>query len=373
MLSIWEKKYFMHYDHIIVGGGIVGLSTAFYLKKRNPDARVLLLERGLLPSGASTRNAGFACMGSLTEILDDLSISTEEEVLALFLLRKKGLERLHTLLPYHKTGYQANGSYELIFESEKEALLKLDYCNDLLRKELGADAFRLNQDKLKTFGFSGVHALIENTCEGELDTGLLMSNFISLVASLGVEIKTGCEAVALHEEADAVNVHCKNPIHDSPLIFNANTVYVCNNAFAKQLFPHLDVMPGRGQVIYTQPIPDLKFKGIFHFEQGYYYFREYQGGVLFGGGRHLDKQGETTTQFGLHEAIQHELIEKLHTLILPQQKATIALQWSGIMAFGSHKRPILTKYSDRIAIGVRMGGMGVAIGSEVGFQLSEMI
>lgn len=91
MLSIWERNSFIQYDHIIVGGGIVGLCTAFYLKEKFPDQTVMILERGLLPSGASTKNAGFACMGSLTEILDDLHHSTEEEVLELFLLRKGDL------------------------------------------------------------------------------------------------------------------------------------------------------------------------------------------------------------------------------------------------------------------------------------------
>lgn len=124
MLSIWERNEFIQYDHIIIGSGIVGLTTAYYLKKNHPNKSVLVLERGLLPTGASTKNAGFACMGSLTEILDDLKTASEEEVLKLFLLRKKGLERLQSILGKEKMGYQTNGSYELIFENEKAALEK---------------------------------------------------------------------------------------------------------------------------------------------------------------------------------------------------------------------------------------------------------
>ena len=33
------------YDYVIIGGGIVGLSTAWQLKQRQPDSRVLLLEK----------------------------------------------------------------------------------------------------------------------------------------------------------------------------------------------------------------------------------------------------------------------------------------------------------------------------------------
>ena len=144
MLSIWERNEFIKYDHVIIGSGIVGLTTAYFIKKKYPTKSVLVLERGLLPTGASTKNAGFACMGSLTEILDDLKIASEEEVLELFLLRKKGLERLQSILGKEKIGYQSNGSYELIFENEMPALEKIAYCNQLLRNEIKQDAFKFD-------------------------------------------------------------------------------------------------------------------------------------------------------------------------------------------------------------------------------------
>lgn len=69
MLSYWERASFIAYDFIIVGGGIVGFSTAISLKEKHPLASVLVVEASFLPSGASTKNAGFACVGSLSEIL----------------------------------------------------------------------------------------------------------------------------------------------------------------------------------------------------------------------------------------------------------------------------------------------------------------
>ena len=90
MLSYWEQQSFLHYDHIVVGSGIVGLSTAIELKERFPGARVLVLVRGLLPTGASSRNAGFACMGSLTELLDDNQYASDAQIVELFDQRKKG-------------------------------------------------------------------------------------------------------------------------------------------------------------------------------------------------------------------------------------------------------------------------------------------
>ena len=63
--SYWEyKEWFAHNDFVIVGSGIVGLNCALQLKTRFPKSSVLILEKGLLPQGASTKNAGFACFGS---------------------------------------------------------------------------------------------------------------------------------------------------------------------------------------------------------------------------------------------------------------------------------------------------------------------
>jgi len=98
MLSFWEQNSFLKYDFIIVGSGIVGLSAAANLKEQLPDCSVLVLERGILPSGASTKNAGFACFGSLTEILSDFKTMGEVASLQLIARRWQGLQQLQQRL-----------------------------------------------------------------------------------------------------------------------------------------------------------------------------------------------------------------------------------------------------------------------------------
>ena len=375
MLSIWEKNNFIQYDHIIIGGGIVGLSTAIFIQQKYPSHRVLVLERGLLPSGASTKNAGFACMGSPTELLEDLAIMPEEKVLALFLLRKKGLERLRALLDDKAMGYATNGSYEILDNNQKLTQEDIDRLNQLLQSELDMKAFRDASDKINEFGFeaSFIGGMIENCCEGEIDTGLTLQCLIRKVQQSGVEIKTGCEVTQFFEHPAQVEVKCRQPHSQECISFYGATLSICTNAFTSSLIPDLDIQPGRGQVLLTKPITSLKFKGIFHMEQGYYYFREYKGCVLLGGGRNLDFATEQTTSFDLNAEIQSTLEHKLRTLILPHQPIDIDLRWTGIMAFGATKEPILSQYSSRISLGVRMGGMGVAMGSEIGFQLSTYV
>lgn len=372
MHSIWEYNSLLRYDMIIVGGGIVGLSTAIFLKERFPQRRVAVLERGLLPSGASTRNAGFACMGSLTEMLDDLQNSSEESVCELFALRQNGLRRLRNMLGDEAIGYGEKGSYELLRAQEAAAINELERLNTMLLPVTGTPAFRLCDEKLPSMGFAGIKHVVENCLEGELDTGMMMRAMMDKAMLAGVECKTGCTVLSYEEHGRGVDIHCSDPLSGQVFTFHTEQLFICQNAFARTLLPDADIRPGRGQVLLTEPIEGLPFEGIYHLDRGYYYFRRYQNRILFGGGRQLDFKGEETLLFGLHEAIQRDLEEKLGTLILPGHQPSIAMRWSGIMAFGADKKPILYRHSDRVFVGVRMGGMGVAIGSEVGYRLSGM-
>jgi glycine/D-amino acid oxidase-like deaminating enzyme len=94
---------------------------------------------------------------------------------------------------------------------------------------------------------------------------------------------------------------------------------------------------------------------------------------LFGGGRNLDFEGENTDQFGQTPLIQNNLEQMLKEIILPNHEFKIAHRWSGIMGLGAHKKPIVEQLSNNVYCGVRLGGMGVAIGSLIGQELADLI
>jgi glycine/D-amino acid oxidase-like deaminating enzyme len=150
------------------------------------------------------------------------------------------------------------------------------------------------------------------------------------------------------------------------LTIQSKKVIIATNGFAKQLLPTLDVKPARAQVLVTEPIKNLKVNGAFHYQQGYYYFRNIDNRILFGGGRNLDFKGEETSEMLITETIQNKLEQLLKEKILPKQKFKIDQRWSGIMGIGSEKKPIIQHTSKNVVCAVRMGGMGVAIGSLVG-------
>ena len=56
MISIWEKEtFYAPQDVVIMGSGFVGLWSAFYLMKKNPKLKITIVDRGIIPTGASTR------------------------------------------------------------------------------------------------------------------------------------------------------------------------------------------------------------------------------------------------------------------------------------------------------------------------------
>ncbi len=371
-LSYWENNtYFHSVDVAIIGSGIVGLSAALSLKKKNKKQKIIILERGFLPMGASSKNAGFACFGSASELLDDLKTHSESEVGALVEKRWNGLQRLTNNLGKKNIDFHNWGGYE-VFDSNSEfnrCADKIDYLNKLTKPIIGkSKIYKVADDKIKTFGFKGVHHLILNTAEGQIDTGKMISTLINKVRDLGVEIINGFSVKTINDDANRVEI-----ISENDFAFKVKKVIVATNGFAQQLLPKYDVQPARAQVIITQPIKNLKLKGTFHYQSGYYYFRNVGDRILFGGGRNLDFETEKTSDFGLTDVVQNKLEDMLQKMIIPYTKPHIDMRWSGIMGVGKQKKSIVKVVSKNIFCAVRMGGMGVAIGSLVGEEVAELL
>ena len=119
--SWWEKCFWDKVDVAVAGAGITGLQVADAIKRRNPDWRVIVLERDPLALGASSRNAGFACFGSLTEFLEDIDRGGEAAALELAEKRYRGLQRLREKMGDQAIGFQRSGSLEVFITREREA------------------------------------------------------------------------------------------------------------------------------------------------------------------------------------------------------------------------------------------------------------
>ena len=368
-LSYWEiKNWFTNVDFTIVGSGIVGLHCALQLRERFPESKILILEKGILPQGASTKNAGFACFGSLSEIIDDLKSHSEEEVIQLVQKRWNGLQLLRKRLGDTAIDFKPYGGYELFLKDDDatytECLQKLPFLNEILKPLFRSDVFSKEIDR---FAFENIKEYcIFNPFEAQIDTGNMLQALLKEAISKDILILNQAEVTSFTDKNNSVELVVKD------YTFQTKKLLFATNGFAGSLTDNA-VKPARAQVLITEPIPNLDIKGTFHLDKGYYYFRNFEDRILLGGGRNLDFEGETTTDLSQTEKIQNKLEDLLKNVILPNQEFKIAHRWSGIMGIGSHKNPIVTQLSENVYCGVRLGGMGVAIGSLIGKELADLI
>jgi len=367
--SYWElKQYFTEFDLIVVGAGIVGLSSAISYKNKNKKAKILILERGLLPNGASTKNAGFACFGSSSELIDDLSKNNSETVWETVLMRWQGLQILRKRLGDKGIDLNLWGGYEL-FDSKENKIKSLEKIQDLnkeIYQYLGLKNCFSEYTK-NNFGFKNTKGIILNKYEGQIDTGLMMQNLLLLAQKKGITVLNNIEIKAINDLGGKVELKSINGV------FKAKKVVVATNGFANELLKINNIKPARAQVLITKTISQLKIKGTFHYQEGYYYFRNIKNRLLFGGGRNINFKKEETTEIGMNLKIQNHLDYLLKTMILPNTAFEIEHRWSGIMGVGSEKKPIIKPISNNVIAAVRMGGMGIAIGSKVGEIVAKIL
>ncbi|MEN9699031.1 MAG: hypothetical protein RLZZ301_229 [Bacteroidota bacterium] len=367
-LSHWERRYYLdHIDFCIVGAGIIGMCTALSLKSRYPSAKILLLERGYIPTGASTKNAGFACFGSPTELHDDLQHIPAQKVWETVQMRFEGLKRLQNWVSPEQMRYRPCGSYDLIRQGKEKLPDEfIAYLNQELMHVIGINnVYSTQKEALENFGFSGFQNAYFNKAEGSLETDFLIEGLYKRCVQDDIRFLFSTSMLDFESDAAAVTLETTN----GPL--SCQHLFLCTNGFSQRYFPD-ELKPARAQVLVTKPL-NHTIRGTFHLDEGYYYFRDIGERILFGGGRNLDFETESSTEFEANSNILNVLEARLRNEILSGLAVEIEHSWSGIMSVGAEKKPIIRSLNKNVHAGVRMGGMGVAIGAAVGHQLSQLV
>ncbi|MFM7630111.1 MAG: NAD(P)/FAD-dependent oxidoreductase [Algoriphagus sp.] len=372
MLSYWEQKNFLDYDLIVVGAGFTGLSAAIHFISLRKKAKVLVLDRGVFPTGASTKNAGFACFGSLSELVDDFWTMTPDEVLQLVERRYAGLKQIRKEFGDKALRYQSRNGYEILTEASLKTLDELPGINRLLKKLFAKEVFSQVKN-IKKLGFSDqVKAVVKNRYEGELDPGAYLNALWSKASKMGIRILSGVTVVEIDQDSGRVIAERKEK--KEIFEFKGNQLAVCTNAFTQKLWPESPLEPGRGLILLSKPIAGgIPWKGAFHLDKGFVYFREVEGRLLIGGARNKDFEKEKTTEFATNPAIKAHLQALAKEIIFPEKTLEWEMEWTGIMAFGPKKSPIIQAIGKKTAVAVRMGGMGVALGWQAGKEVAEVL
>ena len=364
--SFWEKDVWKHqYDAVVVGGGVVGLHAALHLKRRRPAWKLAIVEKGTMGRGASTKNAGFICFGSPSELIDDLDSMGRERALAILKERFRGVEYIRTFQPT-RIGVQWNGAHEC-FREEDESLLKvclarLDELNDLVEEATGIKTQFKQVDQVG--GLKGFKGYIAGEVEGSLHPGKWIHYLEDECRSKGITILNGLEVLRVDKDEDGGTLVMED------LRIHASKVVMCTNAYKLTSSGDKRIASVKNQVYLSQRLP-FHLSGTFHVDRGYIYFRMAHGQILVGGARNIDdhpNEGFHNDHVKAHlETFLNKHIDVAEEIILDQG-------WMGWIAVGATKQPIIEEVHQHVWKVARLGGMGVAIGPQMGMKvIDEML
>lgn len=362
--SYWESQYLKQKtDLIVVGAGFTGLSTALHYQKLHPKAKVLVLERSLISEGASSKNAGFACYGSLGEIRSDFQLMGKERSLQLLKNRIAGLDFLKTLVPESSMDYLNYGGTEWFLETEeaeyKAAQAIQSEVNAYFQKE-GLDQELFQSVAKPSHGFIGG---FYSPLEAQLNPVKALLVLQNACRQMGIPI---LEGVAVED----IESNLGWELITKQGRFLGERVVFCTNAFGLPGFD-LDIKPARNQVLITKPFEHKMKLGNYHVKEGYIYYRTVGKRVLIGGARHLDLEGETTQELAEKTFILDYLRNFLSENLGFGSRWGEEQNWSGIIATGSGKEPLLKQLDQGLWYCGRFGGMGVALGAITGKRMIE--
>jgi len=356
-LSYWEStEWLQPPDLLIVGGGIVGASTALFYKQKYPNHRVMILDKGLMPEGASTRNAGFTCIGSISEHLADMETAGEDVVFGRIKRRWNGLNLLKKTMGEEAIGYRPTGGHEIFTDAKLFEMCceRIPEINRQLQERIGVgDVYRATE-------YEGRPAIF-NRVEGAINSGRMMLQLHRRLAERGVETRWNCRVTSI--DNGTVTLQSGLEIHPGKLV-------IATNGFTRHL-TDLPVKPARGYVFVTKPLADLAWRGTFHFDEGYIYFRDVDERLLIGGARNIAMAKEETAEFGVNQTIKDHLIRFVNDTLQIPDGWEIEQEWSGIMGMTENKEPIIKQMNPNTWVAAGLSGMGVAIGMQVAKDLLD--
>ena len=377
--SFWEKnRSLFQGDVIIIGGGLVGQSIAIALQKKRIKShqrplKICIVDK--LPtgkSGASTRNAGFACFGSPTEILDDMNQETENKIVARMKNRIAGISLWKNWVSPDIIDWEDHNGYEVFepqeIKSYEEVLNQLDNLNRMGKLASGKQYIYSKTSQIS----ANLPYSIKINGEASLNPGKAHNALVEINRSFGIVFFNG---IQISGRKNWIKTRNGWTIPSNQGDFKASKVVIATNAWTPELIPGVDITPGRGQIILIKPSQTKLFKGVCHAKKGYLYFRNLNNYLLLGGGRNLFRQEETSLDMRTTANVQTYLESYIKEVLIPKQKYTVINRWSGIMAFSrsGEKSSLIYWEEPNLLVAARMGGMGVALAPKVGEDVAKMI
>lgn len=185
----------MKYDTIIIGAGVIGTSTAYYLQKQNPEMKILLLDKNKkIANGNTSRSAALyrnLFSSNISRILATSSITYYETI-----AERIGLKNLGYLWLFSKESWKKS----------QKGLEKLDYELNKIKVQSNnsSELANLKIARKSTEDFPVIHkALLGKRC-GSLSAVNLARYYANQFVKLGgsIQLETEIAKINLSNKKD---------------------------------------------------------------------------------------------------------------------------------------------------------------------------
>jgi len=337
--SYWKKQAELppQSDVIIVGGGFIGLSVAYWLMKTKPLLKITILDSQALGEGASGRNAGFLTKGSLS-FYEHLSLSWGKSA--------------------------AEDIYDFAQESINLVLSELKF-----EDFLSTSSFTL-YPSIKEFnfkGFSRVRAILPQIKDCFEVRGEVSINPMRLLKELEARVRE--KGVAIFRGVECFQLIGKT-VHTNFGNISGEQIVLALNGHINTLVPGL-VAPQRAQMLCVELERDVLLPGLMYAPDDRVYFKSIgERKLVIGGKRLVEPIAENTAILGINlniqTALENYVISNIGSI------KTVHARWSGIMGFSSDELPIIEKKENYYLI-AGFSGHGMGFGFNASRNLSDMM
>lgn len=320
-------------DIVIIGAGLAGLSTAYWVSKKDPEVSVIVVDQGNIGYGASGRNAGFITCGSTEHFSRMTSAYGEDKAEKIW----KFTEYNHQLMidQFGKKNleetceYRNLGSWTLA-ATEHEIEVIGSTINSLHTKGVNVEWKDSVFEGAEGF-FGGAHY----KDDGEIHP---LKYLWKLAEESGnsVTVIENAEVFGIDQEGESLVVRTNKKR------IRTEAVILCTNAWSSQLFSWFrdKVAPTRGQIIVTEPVASFLEPSYCSFVLDY--FRQLvDGRVLIGGFRNADVEKEVGFSDEINPIINEKLEDFLNNHFPILRGKRIDYRWSGIMGFAIDGYPMI--------------------------------
>jgi gamma-glutamylputrescine oxidase len=335
-LSFWQRgdrEAELEYDVAVVGGGVIGCSTAYWLRRLQPSLQIAIVDAGRIASGASGRNAGFLLQGTSQDYQADLEEYGPDRARRLWQFTRENRDLILSELDHRAFDAEASGSLTVAGSEKEDERLRTAVSR--MRADGAPVAYippaETNRRLTSRGFFGGLY----------VPSGAMLNpvRFVRHIArASGADLLEGYQVISA--ELEEFRVRLETPVR---CIRSRQTIFALN-AYLPRLFPELGkyVRPVRAQMLATEPMLPRWLHIPAYSHEGFYYIRQTKAGVLLlGGARHLHVEEEVGYEDHTTHVLQADLETYLHEYFPQARGLRIQQRWSGVMGFSPDGLPVV--------------------------------